>query len=245
MPLISISNNQRLPLPPVNWIDTIYHGLPEAMLPYNPDGGDYLVFLGRISPEKRPDRAIEFAVRSGKRLKIAAKIDNVDRAYWEQKIEPLVAAYDKVEYLGEVNEAQKAELLGNAGALLFPIDWPERFGLVMIEAMSCGTPVVAWRNGSVPEVIENERTGRIVGNLDEAVIAVDEVLALPRVEVRSAFEEQFTVRRMAADYVRVYERLITGHGKKTKDRAATFMLGDRQHEETLTSKQKLKSDPAI
>ena len=245
VPLISISNNQRLPLPPVNWIDTIYHGLPEDMLPYNPDGGDYLVFLGRISPEKRPDRAIEIAVRSGKRLKIAAKIDNVDREYWEQKIEPLVEAHDNVEYLGEVNEDQKAELLGNAGALLFPIDWPEPFGLVMIEAMSCGTPVVAWRNGSVPEVIENGRTGRIVGNLDEAVIAVDEVLALPRVEVRSAFEEQFTVRRMAADYVRVYERLITGHGKKTKDRAATFMLGDRQHEETLTSKQKLKSDPAI
>ena len=229
----------------MNWIDTIYHGLPEDMLPYNRDGGDYLVFLGRISPEKRPDRAIEIAVRSGKRLKIAAKIDNVDREYWEQKIEPLVEAHDNVEYLGEVNEDQKAELLGNAGALLFPIDWPEPFGLVMIEAMSCGTPVVAWRNGSVPEVIENGRTGRIVGNLDEAVIAVDEVLALPRVEVRSAFEEQFTVRRMAADYVRVYERLITGHGKKTKDRAATFMFGDRQHEETLTSKQKLKSDPAI
>ncbi len=245
VPLISISNNQRLPLPPVNWIDTVYHGLPEDMLPYNPDGGDYLVFLGRISPEKRPDRAIEIAVRSGKQLKIAAKIDNVDREYWEQKIEPLVGAHDNVEYLGEVNEAQKAELLGNAGALLFPIDWPEPFGLVMIEAMSCGTPVVAWRNGSVPEVIDNGRTGRIVGTIDEAVVAVDEVLALPRADVRAAFEERFTVSRMAADYVRVYERLIVGHGKKMNDRPATFMLGDKSRKDTFATGPKLKADPAI
>ncbi|QWC57171.1 glycosyltransferase [Erythrobacter sp. 3-20A1M] len=209
VPLVSISDHQRLPLPPVNWVDTVYHGLPQQMLPFNPAGGDYLVFLGRISPEKRPDRAIEIAVRSDKPLKIAAKIDPVDQEYWDSEIRPLVEAHDAIEYIGEVNETQKAELLGNAGALLFPIDWPEPFGLVMIEAMSCGTPVVAWRNGSVPEVMEDRVTGRIVDSMDEAVAAVDEVLALDRAEVRARFDARFTAARMAENYVRIYRELVT------------------------------------
>lgn len=208
VPLVSISDNQRLPLPPVNWVDTIYHGLPANLLPYNPRSGDYLVFLGRISPEKRPDRAIEIAVKSGLPLKMAAKIDLVDEHYWETKIRPMVEAHDNVEFIGEVNEAQKAELLGNAAALLFPIDWPEPFGLVMIEAMSCGTPVIAWRNGSVPEVMEDHVSGRIVSSIDEAVSAVYDVLAMNRAVVRARFEQRFTAERMAHDYVRIYEQLI-------------------------------------
>lgn len=210
IPLVSISNSQRGPLPPVNWVDTVYHGLPAGLLPFHPRGGDYLVFLGRISPEKRPDRAIEIAVRTGLPLKIAAKIDRVDRAYWHGEIEPLVNAHPNVEYIGEVNEAGKAELLGNAAALLFPIDWPEPFGLVMIEAMSCGTPVVAWNNGSVPEVLDNGVTGCIVDSMDAAAHAVYEVMRYNRAVVRARFEERFTVVRMANDYVRLYEDLIDG-----------------------------------
>ena len=208
IPLASISNNQRLPLPPVNWVDTVYHGLPSDLLPYRPCGGEYLVFLGRISPEKRPDRAIEIAVRTGLPLKMAAKIDRVDLDYWRNEIEPLVNAHDNVEYIGEVNEAGKAELLGNAAALLFPIDWPEPFGLVMIEAMSCGTPVVAWHNGSVPEVLDDGVTGRIVNNIEDATHAVFEVMRYNRAVVRARFEERFTVTRMANDYVRLYQELI-------------------------------------
>lgn len=208
LPLVSISNNQRRPLPPVNWIDTVYHGLPDSLLPYQPRFGDYLVFLGRISPEKRPDRAIEIAVRTGLPLKMAAKIDRVDLDYWRNEIEPLVNAHHNVEFIGEVNEREKAELLGSAAALLFPIDWPEPFGLVMIEAMSCGTPVVAWRNGSVPEVLDDGVTGRIVTSMDEAVHAVFDVMRYSRAVVRARFEERFTVARMAHDYVRVYQKLI-------------------------------------
>ena len=208
VPLVSISNNQRLPLPPVNWVDTVYHGLPPNMLPFQKEGGDYLVFLGRISPEKRPDRAIEIALRSGKPLKIAAKIDKVDEAYWNEAIRPLVEANDSIEYIGEVNEAGKADLLGKAAALLFPIDWPEPFGLVMIEAMSCGTPVIAWKNGSVPEVMADGVSGRIVESMEEAVSAVDDVLGMDRAQVRAYFEERFTVSRMTRDYVDIYARLI-------------------------------------
>ncbi len=216
VPLVSISDNQRMPLPPVNWIDTVYHGLPPNLLPFSPEQGDYLVFLGRISPEKRPDRAIEIALRSGKKLKIAAKVDRVDQQYWETEIRPLVEAHDSIEYIGEVNEEQKAVLLGNAAALVFPIDWPEPFGLVMIEALSCGTPVIAWKNGSVPEVMEDGISGRVVQSIDEAVNAVDQVLAMDRAAVRLNFEKRFTVARMAQDYVRIYKGLIDAkktHGK--------------------------------
>lgn len=210
IPLVSISHHQRRPLPPVNWVGTVHHGLPEDLLPFNRIGGEYLVFLGRISPEKRPDRAIEIAARAGLPLKIAAKVDRADRDYWTREIEPLVRAHPNVEFIGEINEKGKAELLGNAAALLFPIDWPEPFGLVMIEAMSCGTPVIAWREGSVPEVIDDGVTGRIVTSVDDAAAAVYDVMRYDRAVVRARFEERFSASRMANDYLRVYQKLIDG-----------------------------------
>jgi len=207
-PLVSVSTAQRAPMPPVNWAGTVHHGLPTNLLTCcaNPRG-DYLAFLGRISPEKRPDHAIAIAARAGLPLKIAAKIDEVDRAYWESTIRPLVAAHPNVEYLGEIDEHEKSAFLGNALALLFPIDWPEPFGLVMIEAMACGTPVVAFACGSVPEVIEAGVNGYIVRNVDEAVAAVHSVSTLPRAAVRAAFEARFTVDRMTREYVRIYRSL--------------------------------------
>ncbi len=208
-PLVSISDDQRRPMPPVNWLGTVHHGLPPDLLPYvaNPSGG-YLAFLGRISPEKRPDRAIEIARYAGLPLKIAAKIDRVDQAYWTEVIEPMVKASPNVEFIGEINEQQKASFLGNALAMLFPIDWPEPFGLVMIEAMSCGTPTIAFNCGSVPEVIEHGRSGLIVASLEEAVKAVPRALAMSRAEVRAAFVARFTARCMANGYVALYEELI-------------------------------------
>lgn len=206
--LVSISDHQRLPMPPVNWGGTIYHGLPADLLaPRLGAGEDYLAFLGRISPEKRPDRAIQIAARSGRKLKIAAKIDNVDRAYWQDEIAPLVDRYPNVEYIGEINEQQKAQFLGQASALLFPIDWPEPFGLVMIEAMACATPVIAFRCGSVPEVIQHGVSGYIVESEDEAVAAVAALSHLDRARVRGAFDARFTAERMATDYVALYRDL--------------------------------------
>jgi glycosyltransferase involved in cell wall biosynthesis len=207
-PLVSISDDQRRPMPPVNWAGTVHHGLPKNLLPFiaRPKG-DYLAFLGRISPEKRPDRAIEIAVRAGLKLRIAAKIDRVDQAYWDEVIAPMVAAHPNVEFVGEVNEHQKATLLGNARALLFPIDWPEPFGLVMIEAMACGVPVIAFHNGSVPEVVDDGLTGFIVNGIDEAVAAVRSVEKLSRVAVRATFERRFTAERMARDYLAIYRDL--------------------------------------
>lgn len=210
IPLVSISHAQRRPLPPVNWVDTVYHGIPCDLLPFRPHGGEYLVFLGRISPEKRPDRAIEIATRAGLPLRMAAKIDRADEDYWREHIAPLVRRNPHVEFIGEVDEAGKAELLGNAAALLFPIDWPEPFGLVMIEAMACGTPVVAWRNGSVAEVIDDGVTGRIVSSVDEAVHAVYDTMRYSRAVVRARFEERFSAERMANDYLRIYEGQIGG-----------------------------------
>jgi glycosyltransferase involved in cell wall biosynthesis len=209
VPLASISQFQRKPMPPgLNWAGNVYHGLPKNLLPFSAAGkGGYLAFLGRISPEKRPDRAIEIAARAGLPLVIAAKIDKVDRDYWHEKIEPLVRANRNVEYIGEINEEQKAEFLGNAGALLFPIDWPEPFGLVMIEAMACGTPVLAFRNGSVPEIIDPGVTGSIVDTVDEAVQAIRPLLALDRAKVRARFDARFTCERMAGDYVSLYRGL--------------------------------------
>jgi glycosyltransferase involved in cell wall biosynthesis len=208
MPLVSISNAQRRPMPPVNWAGTVYHGLPSDLLPFSPEpSGGYLAFLGRISPEKRPDLAIEIAKRSGLPLKIAAKVDKADQVYWSTVIEPLIRATPTVEFVGEINEAQKAAFLGNALALLFPIDWPEPFGLVMIEAMACGTPVIAWRCGSVPEVIDHGVSGYIVDDLDEAVAAIDWLNQLDRAAVRRQFERRFSVGRMTRDYVRIYRSL--------------------------------------
>ncbi len=211
-PLVSISDRQRAPLPAAHWAATIYHGLPADLYRFSPEaGGGYLAFLGRISPEKRPDRAIEIACRTGKPLKIAAKVDAADADYFQREIEPLLAD-PRVEFLGEVDEAEKAAFLGGALALLFPIDWPEPFGLVMIEAMACGTPVVAWDCGSVPEVIDDGVTGFIVHSDEEAVEAVGRVAEIDRRGVREVFERRFTDTVMAAHYLEVYRRLLAGEG---------------------------------
>jgi glycosyltransferase involved in cell wall biosynthesis len=207
-PLVSVSDDQRRPMPSVNWAGTVHHGLPKDLLPFTArPKGDYLAFLGRISPEKRPDRAIEIAARAGLKLKIAAKVDKADQAYWDEVIAPMVAARPNVEFIGEINEHQKADFLGDARALLFPIDWPEPFGLVMIEAMACGTPVIAFANGSVPEVIDDGVTGFIVNGIDEAAAAVRSVEKLDRAEVRATFEQRFTAERMALDYLAIYRGL--------------------------------------
>jgi glycosyltransferase involved in cell wall biosynthesis len=207
VPVISISNAQRQPVPWANWQATIYHGLPKDLFRFYPDRGDYLAFLGRISPEKGADRAIEIAKRVGMPLKIAAKVDRADRRYFKRVIEPLLND-PGVEWIGEISDQQKNEFLGNAYALLFPIDWPEPFGLVMIEAMACGTPVIAYDRGSVPEVMENGVTGFVVKELDGAAEAVRHARNLSRVRCREIFEKRFTASRMANDYVDVYERIM-------------------------------------
>ena len=207
MPVVSISNHQRLPLPRANWTATVHHGLPRDLYRVDESPGSYLVFLGRISPEKRVDRAIEIAGRAGMRLRVAAKIDAADREYFESVIRPLFSL-PHVEYLGEVAEHEKQELLGGATALLFPIDWSEPFGLVMIEAMACGTPVVAWRRGSVPEVLEEGVTGFLVESIDEAVAAAARAATHSRTRCRAAFERRFTAERMARDYVSIYQPMV-------------------------------------
>ena len=222
-PLVSISAHQRKPMPPVNWAATIHHGLPETLLPFSAAGGDYLAFLGRISPEKRPDRAIEIAARAGLPLKIAAKVDPVDGDYWESKIRPMVEATPGVDFIGEIDERQKAQFLGNAKALLFPIDWPEPFGLVMIEAMSCGTPTIAYGCGSVPEVLEEGVTGYIVAGQDEAVARVADLDRLDRSVIRRTFEKRFSAGRMARDYVALYERLAAP--RRTRVEARDIISG--------------------
>ena len=224
-PLVSISDDQRRPLPDANWRATIPHGLAEQLYSFTaePEGG-YLAFLGRISPEKRPDRAIEIARRSGLPLKIAAKVDQADRAYFHEQIEPLLDD-PLVEYIGEIGDAEKPEFLGNATALLFPIDWPEPFGLVMIEAMACGTPVVAWRRGSVPEVVEQGVSGFIVDDLEGAVAAVDRCRGLDRLRVRAAFERRFTAEVMARGYLQLYWRLFSDSQAARSERAALELAG--------------------
>lgn len=214
--LVSISDDQRRLLRFANFVRTIQHGLPTDLLPFvaEPQGG-YLAFLGRISEEKRPDRAIEIATRAGLPLKIAAKIDRVDEAYWRETIAPMIAMNPNVEYIGEIGEREKAAFLGNARALLMPIDWPEPFGLVMIEAMSCGTPTIAFRHGSVPEILEEGRSGFIVEDVAEAVRACGRIDALPREGVRAAFEERFTASRMAMDNLDVYRTLSHGASPAT------------------------------
>ncbi|CAF0691916.1 glycosyltransferase family 4 protein [Candidatus Methylacidithermus pantelleriae] len=206
MPVVSISHAQRKPLSWLNWLGTVYHGLPEDL--YRPEFscGEYLAFLGRISPEKGVDRAIEIARRAGMPLKIAAKVDPADREYYQQKIRPLLRE-PMVEFLGEIGQKDKNEFLGKAYALLFPIDWPEPFGLVMIEAMACGTPVIAFRRGSVPEVMEDGVTGWIVEDVEGAVKAVAKVDRISRVECRRVFERRFTAERMALDYLNLYQRV--------------------------------------
>ena len=205
-PLVSISNSQRRPLPFANWVDTVYHGIPPEQFTFSEKPGSHLAFIGRISPEKRPDRAVEIAHRAGRALKIAAKIDAVDAAYHREKIEPLLSA-PHVEFVGEVDDTGKNELLGSASALLFPIDWPEPFGLAMIEAMACGTPVIAWNNGSVAELVDHGITGFIVDSMEGAVAAVRQAERLDRRAVRAMFEKRFSARAMASAYVRLYSEL--------------------------------------
>jgi glycosyltransferase involved in cell wall biosynthesis len=208
--LVSISNDQRKPMPKANWVGTVYHGLPTSVCAFQPHPrGRYLAFLGRISPEKRPDRAIEIAARAGMTVKIAAKVDTADRDYFRTRIEPLLSQ-PHVEYIGEISEHEKAEFLGNAQALLFPIDWPEPFGLVMIEAMSCGTPCIAWRTGSVPEVVDHGITGWIVDSISDAVEAVHQLRLLDRHAVRARFEQRFSAERMARSYLQIYKKLGNG-----------------------------------
>ena len=206
-PLVSISDAQRKPMPWANWCETIHHGLPpDLCTPPSRPTGDYLAFLGRVSAEKRPDRAIEIARRVGMPLKIAAKVGDGDQRYFHQTIAPMLEGAD-VEFIGEIDDSRKSEFLGNAAALLFPIDWPEPFGLVMIEAMACGTPVVAWREGSVPEVVDDGVSGRVVSGMEEAVAAVAEVRAYDRRRIRACFERRFDASHMVSRYESLYLRL--------------------------------------
>jgi glycosyltransferase involved in cell wall biosynthesis len=206
LPVVSISDAQRTPLPQASWLSTVPHGIPRDMLTFSPQASDYFAFLGRISPEKRVDRAVEIATILGVPLRIAAKVDVVDREYHETNIVPLLKP-PMVEFIGEIGDAEKSAFLGNARALLFPIDWPEPFGLVMIEAMACGTPVIAFRHGSVPEVVEHGVTGFIVDDIPQAVQAASRVSELSRTRIREEFERRFTSRRMAQDYLALYESL--------------------------------------
>ncbi len=207
IPLISISNSQRTPLSFANWQGTVYHGIPQDLYTFREKKGEYLAFLGRISPEKRVDTAIEIASTVGIPLKIAAKVDKVDKEYFDTVIRPLMNN-PLIEYVGEIGDAEKNDFLGNAYALLFPIDWPEPFGLVMIEALACGTPVIARRRGSVPEVIEEGVTGFIVEDIKSATEAVKNIDSIDRKKCREVFEKRFTSNRMARDYVRIYKQLI-------------------------------------
>jgi glycosyltransferase involved in cell wall biosynthesis len=206
-PVISISNNQRKPLPQANFVSTIYHGLPFDLFEKGNGGGNYLAFLGRISPEKGLEKAIEWAKAANVPLKIAAKVDNTDKAYFEATIKPLLD-HPLIEFIGEINEEQKQQFLGNALALLFPINWYEPFGIVMIEAMACGAPVIAHCMGSVREIIEHGDNGFIVSSTEEAVSIIHQLKSIDRDKIRSAFEQRFTSERMAKDYVRIYQQLI-------------------------------------
>jgi glycosyltransferase involved in cell wall biosynthesis len=227
LPVVSISDSQRRPLPHMNWAATIYHGLPSELLSFSSAPGRYLAFIGRISPEKRPDLAIEVARGAGIPLKIAAKVDAADRDYFEGVIKPLLHA-PEVEYVGEISESEKSEFLGDALALMFPVDWPEPFGLAMIEAMACGTPVIARPCGSVPEVIAHGVSGFIAESVGEMIAAVHKIEGLSRQRCREEFESRFTVEVMVDQYERVFHRLVEeGRGKSLKNTAvrAPSMVG--------------------
>ena len=228
IPLVSVSDAQRAPVAGSNWQATVHHGLPRELHTFSEHPGDYLAFLGRFSPEKRPDRAIEIARRAEMPLRIAARVYTDERPYFEREVEPLLREHGSfVDWIGEVGGREKDAFLGGARALLFPIDWPEPFGLVMIEALACGTPVIAWRNGSVPEVIEDGVSGFVVDSLEQAVDAVRRLDTLSRRECRLAFERRFTAARMARDYEQVYRHLAARWPRGT--RAARHVTG-RIHE---------------
>ena len=218
IPIVSISNSQRRPIPKANWIDTVYHGLPKNLLrPHEDTTPSYLAFLGRISPEKRLDRAIHIAERCGLPLKIAAKIDNADIEYFNADIKPLMGK-PCVDFIGEISDAQKSEFLSGAMALIVPIDWPEPFGLVMIEAMACGTPVIAYNRGAAPEIVEDGLTGFIVEDETSAVGALRNIATLSRTTIRQRFEERFTSTRMALDYVKTYDKMRDAKATRPKPR---------------------------
>jgi glycosyltransferase involved in cell wall biosynthesis len=209
LPLVSISHSQRAPMPSANWLATVYHGLPPDRYSFHSDPDTYFVFIGRISPEKRVDRAVDIAKRCGRLLYIGAKIDTTDKAYFRDCIKPLLGS-GNIKFVGEVDEQEKRELLEHASALLFPIDWPEPFGLVMIEAFACGTPVVAYRHGSIPEIMEGGVTGFVVTNQEEAVRAARQIGTIDRKGCRAAFDRRFTVAHMAGNYLRIYQQLLSG-----------------------------------
>jgi glycosyltransferase involved in cell wall biosynthesis len=209
MPLVSISDHQRKPVPSVNWRGTIYHGMPEGLLVEGKGDGGYLAFLGRICADKGILPAIEIARRAGLALKVAAKVDPADQAYFDAEVRPVLEHSPHVEFIGEIGDAQKPEFLGKARALLFPISWPEPFGLVMIESMACGTPVIAFNCGSVPEIMEDGLTGFVVDGIEDAAAAVGKLDRLFRPTIRSRFEERFSARAMALEYVRIYQELAT------------------------------------
>jgi glycosyltransferase involved in cell wall biosynthesis len=228
MPLVSISNSQRAPIRNANFQATVHHGLPRNLYrPVTSPQRGYLAFLGRISPEKRCDRAIAIAKAANMPLKIAAKVDKVDRAYFREVVEPLLN-HPLVELVGEIEEHQKNDFLSNAAALLFPIDWPEPFGLAMIESMACGTPVLAFNRGSVPEIIEDGANGYMVSTVEEAIAKLDAVLALDRSKVRRRFEERFTADRMARDYVKLYESLLKPDEAQQPNELTLLLRGARQ-----------------
>lgn len=206
VPVVSISKSQRKPLRHANWVGNVYHGMPKDLLRFHDRPGKYLAFIGRISPEKRPDRAIEIATMTGMHLKIAAKVDRADTSYFEEQVKPLLSR-PNVEFIGEIGDAEKADFLGNALACLAPIDWPEPFGLNMIEAMACGTPTIAFDQGSVPEIIEDGVSGIIVSSVEEAAEAVGRIGKISRAGCRKVFERRFTDRRMTEDYLRIYRRV--------------------------------------
>lgn len=210
--LVTISRSQRRSLPRETQASMVYHGLPANLLPRSPGRGGYLAFLGRISPEKGPVDAISIALAAGMPLAIAAKIDAADRDYWDGIVKPLIDRNRGITYIGEIAEHEKAELLGNAAALLFPIDWPEPFGLVMIEAMACGTPIIAYPMGSVPEIVEEGRSGFVVGSREAAIAAVERLGEIDRGIVRQCFERRFTVARMTSDYLKLYAGLAERKG---------------------------------
>src|SRR3954470_8039345 len=208
MPLVSISHQQRRPVPPVNWVGTVHHGMPTDIFKEGSGSGGYLASLGRICADKGPVEAIEIARRAGCRLKMAAKVDPADQAYFDAVVKPLLQKSPHVEFIGEINDSQKQDFLGNARALLFPISWPEPFGLVMIEAMACATPVIAFDCGSVPEILEGGLTGFVVETVEEAAAACARLGSLFRPSIRSRFEERFSARAMAREYLRIYRQLV-------------------------------------
>ena len=238
IPVVSISDSQRVPLPQANYVATVLHGLPQNLLAKGAGRGGYLAFLGRVSPEKAPDAAIRIAAKAGLPLKIAAKVDRVDEEYFKTTVEPLLAM-GQVEFIGEIREDQKGDFLGNAAGLLFPIAWREPFGLVMIEAMACGTPVIAFENGSVPEVLEHGVTGFIVRSEQEAIEGVARIGALDRDRIRAEFERRFTAQRMAQNYLKVYSRLI----KARRSAAVEPMLGQELEGRSLVTCRHVPSAP--